>query len=61
MKSLKFVNKDRRQFTAALRKNVNSYFKEKGLSTKGNFRMILKSIAMIALYVTPFVLMLTLP
>lgn len=61
MKTLKFVNKDRGQFTATLRKNVNDYFKEKNLSTKGNFKMILKSIAMLTLYFAPIVIMLTLP
>lgn len=61
MKTLKFVNKDKGQFTATLRKNVNDYFKGKGISTKGNLKMVFKAIAMIALYVVPFILILTLP
>jgi linoleoyl-CoA desaturase len=61
MKTVRFVNKDKGQFTATLRKNVNEYFKSRQISTKGNLRMILKSIVMISLYVVPFVLMLTLP
>lgn len=61
MKTLKFINKDKGQFTATLRKNVNAYFKENGISTKGNSRMLLKSIVMFAAYFAPFVLMLTLP
>ncbi len=61
MKNLKFVGKDRGQFTTTLRKNVNDYFKEKGISTKGNFKMVFKSIVMISLYLAPFILMLTLP
>src|SRR6218665_3016583 len=61
MHTLKFVAKDRGQFTATLRKNVNDYFKEKGISSKGNFKMVFKSITMIACYLTPFILMLTLP
>lgn len=61
MKTLKFINKDKGQFTAALRKNVNNYFKDKNISAKGDSRMVFKSIAMIALYLTPFILMLTLP
>ncbi|MFL5751947.1 MAG: fatty acid desaturase family protein [Bacteroidia bacterium] len=61
MKTLKFVNKDRGQFTATLRKNVNTYFKEKNISSKGNFKMIFKSVAMLSMYFAPFVLMLTLP
>jgi linoleoyl-CoA desaturase len=61
VKTVKFVNKDKGQFAATLRKNVNNYFKEKGISTKGNFRMVFKSIAMLTIYLLPFVLMLTLP
>lgn len=61
MKSLKFVNKDKGQFTSALRKNVNNYFREKDLSMKGNGKMILKAVAMSALYLAPFIAMLTLP
>lgn len=61
MKTLKFINKDKGQFTSTLRKNVNNYFKEKGISTKGNTKMVIKSIVMITGYIAPFVVMLTLP
>jgi len=61
MKTLKFINKDKVQFTATLRKNVNDYFKEKGISTKGNSKMVVKSIVMLSAYLAPFVLMLVLP
>ena len=38
MQTLKFVSPDQKQhlFADAVRKNVNDYFKEKGISTKGN-------------------------
>lgn len=61
MKILKFANTERGQFTSALRKNVNNYFKEKGISGKGERKIVFKSIAMIAFYTAPFILMLTLP
>jgi len=61
MQTLKFVNADKGQFTAALRKNVNEYFKNKGISTKGNWQMIFKSVVMIGLYILPFIIMLTIP
>ncbi len=61
MKTLKFVNKDKGQFTATLRKNVNDYFKEKGISTKGNFKMVFKSVVMLSMYFAPFLLMLLVP
>lgn len=61
MKTLKFVNRDKGQFTATLRKNVNNYFKEKGISSKGNFKLIVKAFVMLTLYFAPFILLLTLP
>jgi linoleoyl-CoA desaturase len=61
MKTIKFVSNDRSQFTTELRKNVNNYFKEKNISTKGNWRMVLKSIAMLSLYLVPFLTILLLP
>ena len=58
MKTVKFIAKDRSLFTATLIKNVNDYFKEKGISTKGNLKMIFKSVAIVAMYVAPFIVML---
>ncbi|MBA3665677.1 MAG: fatty acid desaturase, partial [Bacteroidetes bacterium] len=56
MNTLKFIPKDRTLFTAAVRKNVNDYFKANNISTKGNWKMILKSIVMLGLYIVPFIL-----
>jgi len=61
MKTVKFVTSNRQQFAATLRKNVNDHFKEKGISTKGNWKMALKSIILLSLYLAPFILMLVLP
>lgn len=63
MKTIKFVCVDEReqQFAAAVRKNVNEYFKEKGISPKGNFFLFSQSIAMLALYIVPFIMILTTP
>jgi linoleoyl-CoA desaturase len=61
MKTIKFVNKDRRQFAATLRKKVNSYFKEKKISSKGNGSMIVKAVIMLGLYLVPFALVLIFP
>lgn len=60
MKIIRF-ERDQSQFMASLRKNVNDYFKEKGISTKGNWKMVIKSAVMLSLYLVPFVLMLTVP
>lgn len=61
MKTVKFINKDKRQFTAALRENVNAYFQKKGISQKGNWTMLLKALAMLSLYFGPFVMLLIFP
>lgn len=60
MKIIRF-EKDKSQFMSALRKNVNEYFKEKGISTKGNWKMLVKSAVMLSVYLVPFILILTVP
>ena len=57
-KSLRFA-KDRQDFFVTLNKRVSEYFKTRGLSRHANTEMILKTIFMFTLYLTPFVLMLT--
>ncbi|MDF2437633.1 MAG: acyl-CoA desaturase [Bacteroidota bacterium] len=59
MKTIKFVSNDRSQFTVALRKNVNNYFKENQLSTKGNTSLAVKIAVMLSIYIVPFILILT--
>lgn len=63
MKIVKFMGNDpkQKQFGDAVRKNVNSYFKENGISTKGNSAMYLKSFAMLFIYLVPFMAILCLP
>lgn len=61
MHTIKFTGKDihEKEFAAALRKNVNAYFKSRNLSTKANVSMVMKSIVLISVYLVPFVLILT--
>lgn len=63
MKTIKFVCSDlhQKQFAETLRKNVNNYFQEKGISKKGNLSMVMQTIAMLAIYLVPFILVLTVP
>ena len=49
------------QFISALRKNVNAYFKETGISPKGNSTLTIQTIVMFSLYLVPFILLLILP
>jgi linoleoyl-CoA desaturase len=61
MQAIKFIGADSRQkqFGAAVRKNVNNYFREKGISTKGNVPMVIQTVSMLLMYLTPLVLVLT--
>jgi linoleoyl-CoA desaturase len=61
MKKILFKSDDPRQkeFSHALRENVQAYFKGKGISTKGNFHAGFKAFSMLLLYVTPFIILLT--
>lgn len=63
MKTIKFVSDKawQKQFSAAVRSNVNHYFKGNGISTKGNFTLVTQTVAMLLLYIGPFVLLLTIP
>ncbi len=42
-------------FHDALRRNVDEYFAETGLSPYRNRRMVWKTVAMLALYLVPFI------
>lgn len=63
MKRIKFVSNDNHQkeFAAAVRKNVNDYFRKKGISTKGNVPMVIQTMVMLSVYIIPFVLLFTVP
>lgn len=63
MKAVKFVAADpqQKQFAITLRKNVNDYFRDNGISIKANFSMVTQTVAMLSIYIIPFVLLLTVP
>jgi len=63
MKPTKFscTNTAHQQFGVAVKKNVYNYFKENNISTKGDTGLIVKSLIMLALYIVPFVCILTVP
>lgn len=63
MKPIRFTGKSasEKEFVLTLKKNVNNYFKNNHLSTKANFKMVFKSVVLISLYVTPFILLLSVP
>ncbi len=53
------TNNGHEDFYKVLRKRVNHYFKENNISRHANTNMVLKTIFMVALYLVPFILMLT--
>lgn len=63
MKTLKFSPGDNQQplFADAVRKNVMEYFKQKGISTKGNASLVLQTMIMLSIYIIPYILLLTVP
>lgn len=63
MKTVKFISNDiqQKEFGIEVRKNVSAYFKGKGISTKGNTGMVVKAIILISVYITPFIILLTVP
>ncbi len=63
MRTVKFVPGDpnQKQFSAAVRKNVNEYFRENGISPKGNLSLYFQTGAMFAFYILPFVFLFLVP
>jgi linoleoyl-CoA desaturase len=51
---VKFINKDRSQFYATVKKRVDSYFAENKISRKANAQMVLKTIILFCFYLVPF-------
>ena len=57
--NVRFNEKDRPEFYRELRSRVNNYFKESKKEKFANANMVFKSIFMLALYFTPFIIMIT--
>lgn len=57
---LRFPRKDETQFFKTLNQRVNNYFKENNLKKTGNWKLHLKTIVMISVFLTPYFLLLTL-
>lgn len=58
-KTVRFSKTNQAEFIADLRKQVKAYFETNNISTYGNWKMVLKTIFMFALYFVPYLLMLT--
>ena len=58
--SVKFDRNHNVEFYRTLQKRVRAYFKENNISKYANTNMVIKTVFMLALYLVPFVLLLTL-
>ncbi len=56
--SVKFVNVDKNQFFATLKKRVDDYFVTNNITRYGNTTLVIKTIALAILYVGPFLALL---
>ena len=56
---VKFINRSQDKFFFTLRTRVEDYFKENNLSKFGDYRIWIKAIVMIGIYITSYVLILT--
>lgn len=63
MQPIKFTpaNQIERTFGTEVRERVNAYFKENGISPKGNSALAIQTIVLLSLYLVPFILILTVP
>ncbi len=59
MQKVKFARNVNNDFFTTLRQRVSSYFEERKISRHADSRMVFKSIFMLALYLVPFVISIT--
>ena len=59
-KQVRFIRPEKNSFRNILTQRVRAYFNDNNISNKANSKMIFKTFGMLALYFTPFILMLTL-
>ncbi len=57
---VKFVNANRNEFFATVRKRVDQYFIQNKISKHANSTMILKTVVLLSAYIVPFILLLVL-
>jgi len=57
--AVKFNRQDNPEFFKVLNQRVNQYFKDRNLSKHANLGMVIKTVAMLSLYLVPLVLMLS--
>ena len=56
---LKFSARNNPEFMKELRAEVAEYFETNNISRYGNWKMVLKTVFMLSLYITPYILMIT--
>jgi len=56
--AVKFAKPEPQSFSRVLTQRINAYFDSRNLSKKANTRMVAKSIFMLTLYLTPYLVML---
>ncbi len=59
MEVIRFSKIDKAKFFRTLNKRVNSYFKENNIKKTGNWKLYIKTVLMFALFLVPFVIILT--
>lgn len=59
LKSVQFSQDHNAEFYKELKKRVNNYFKDNNITRFGNSSMVFKTICMIALYLVPYILLVT--
>lgn len=57
--NIRFARGEQLEFFSTLRKRVDAYFKDNNISHRGNSTMVIKTIALMAMYIVPFIVILT--
>lgn len=60
LSNVKFSKRTANDFYDTLNKRINQYFETKHIQRKGNWKLLLKSIIMFAIFIVPYILILSL-
>ncbi|RLD80010.1 MAG: acyl-CoA desaturase [Bacteroidetes bacterium] len=59
MQGVKFLTRDKTKFFRTLNKRVNDYFKDNKIKKTGDWRLYIKSIIFITIFIVPYIILLT--
>jgi len=54
MQTVRFITRDKNLFFNTLKSRVDAHFRERGISSHANYKMVIKTIVLMTFYIVPF-------